>query len=179
MFEISPTPLDGLLTVTPLQRPDPRGRFVKLFHAPSFAAAGLCTDYREQYLTTSHRNVLRGMHFQTPPHDHAKLVYCLSGRVLDVALDLRRGSATFGLAFSAELDGDADQGLYIPRGFAHGFLTLSAEAALHYFVETAHAPDHDTGVRWDSFGFDWPIQAPLISPRDAALPPWERRESPF
>ncbi len=179
MFEIAATPLGGLLTIAPLLRPDARGRFVKLFHAPSFATLGLCTEFREQYLTTSHRDVLRGMHFQTPPHDHVKLVYCLSGRVLDVALDLRRASATYGQAFSTELDGGENQGLYIPRGFAHGFLTLSPEAALHYFVETAHAPDHDTGVRWDSFGFDWPVAAPLISLRDAALPPWDRRSGPF
>ena len=170
MFDFGLTGFDGLRLVRPTVRPDSRGSFVKLLHGPSFEAAGLEWRFPEQYCSTSRQGVLRGMHFQTPPHDHAKLVYCLSGRVLDVALDLRRGSQTYGQAFSAELDGEITAGLYLPRGFAHGFLTLSEEATLAYFVETVHAPESDAGVRWDSFGFAWPTDNPPTSPRDAALP---------
>ena len=119
------------------------------------------------------------MHFQLPPHDHAKLVFCLSGRVLDVNLDLRRASPSYGQAYATELDGRIAGGVYIPRGFAHGFLALEGNATLHYLVETAHAPSHDTGLHWDSFGFAWPIRAPLLSSRDAALPGWADFETPF
>ena len=170
MFRFESTTLEGLKVVIPIMRPDARGRFVKLFHRPSFAEAGLCTTFDEQYWSTSRRSVLRGMHFQLPPHDHAKLVSCLSGQILDVALDLRPSSPTFGQSFAVKLDGDQATGLYLPRGFAHGFLTLSAHASLQYLVETVHAPTHDTGIHWNSFGFEWPNQEPLISERDAGLP---------
>jgi dTDP-4-dehydrorhamnose 3,5-epimerase len=179
VFDFEDTPLEGLKRVTPRMRPDARGWFVKLFHAPSFAEAGLCTEFREQYCSLSYRNVLRGMHFQLPPHDHAKLVYCLSGRVLDVALDLRRGSPTYGQSFSTELDGSAAGGLYLPRGFAHGFLALSDEAVLSYHVETPYAPDADTGVLWSGFGFEWPAADPLVSPRDAGFSDLASFQSPF
>lgn len=173
MFEFEPTGFDGLVRVRPTVRPDARGSFVKLLHGPSFEAASLPWRFPEQYCSTSRRGVLRGMHFQTPPHDHAKLVYCLSGRVLDVVLDLRRASPTYGRAFSMELDGEVVDGLLVPRGFAHGFLTLSGSATLAYFVETVHAPQSDTGVRWDGFGFDWPVEEPLVSPRDEQLPSFD------
>jgi len=179
MFEFGDTPFEGLRTVRPSLRPDERGWFLKLFHAPSFQAAGLTTKFEEQYCSSSRRGVLRGMHFQTPPHDHAKLVYCLEGLVLDVALDLRRGSATYGRSFAVELDGVRGDGVYLPRGFAHGFLTLSETALLSYHVETAYAPEHDAGVRWDSFGFNWPEPGPLLSPRDRTFPAMPAFDTPF
>lgn len=179
MFEFESTPLDGLRVVHPTVRTDDRGSFTKLLHAPTFEAAGLNTRFPEQYVSLSHRGVLRGLHFQTPPHDHAKLVYCLSGRVLDVAVDLRRASPTYGRSFGVELDGARQTGVYFPRGFAHGFLTLSDEALLAYAVETVHAPEHDAGVRWDSVGFDWPTRAPLTSERDRGFPPLAAFVSPF
>jgi dTDP-4-dehydrorhamnose 3,5-epimerase len=179
MYDFQSTGFAGVELVRPTPRPDSRGTFVKLFHAPSFQEAGLATGFDEVYVSTSHAGVVRGMHFQAPPHDHAKLVYCLSGKVLDVVLDLRRDSATFGLAYSVELDGADTAGIYIPTGFAHGFASLQDGSALQYFVETPYAPSHDRGIRWDSFGFKWPIAQLHCSERDAALPEWAGFTSPF
>ena len=179
MFEFGDTPLEGLKTVRPTLRPDERGWFLKLFHAPSFRDAGLVADFQEQYCSSSRRGVLRGMHFQTPPHGHAKLVYCLEGRVLDVALDLREASSTYGKSFGVELDGARRDGVYLPRGFAHGFLTLSETALLSYHVETAYAPEYDAGIRWDGFGFAWPAGDPSLSPRDGSFPRLAEFHTPF
>ncbi len=158
---------------------DNRGWFAKTFHAPTFAEAGLETQFPESFISRSTRNVLRGMHFQLPPHDHTKIVRCVTGRILDVIVDLRNDSATFGQYASLELDGASQDAVYIPRGFAHGFLTLSDEALVEYHTSTVHAPSHDTGIRWDSFGFAWPAAALVISARDRAFVGIREFDSPF
>ncbi len=164
------TPLPGLVVYWPKLHSDDRGLFVKTFHAPSFAAAGLTFDTREEFYSLSRRGVLRGMHFQIPPHAHAKLVTCLRGRILDVVVDLRRGSPTYRQSWSMELGEESRPVLHVPVGLAHGFLALSEEALVHYRTSTEHNPEHDRGIRWDSFGFAWPEPQPLVSPRDAAFP---------
>lgn len=179
MFELKQTSIPGCVEIIPPQPTDLRGRFVKVLHRDQFSALGLETDFPEQYFTVSRKNVLRGMHFQLPPHDHSKLVYCVSGEVLDVVLDLRRGSPSFGKAMSVRLTSDPTNLLYLPRGLAHGFLTLSAEATMVYHVGSVHAPTHDSGVRWDSFGFDWPAGSRIISDRDLNLPSFTEFASPF
>lgn len=177
-MEFRETAIAGLLTVHVDPREDDRGGFTKLFHAGEFEAAGLRTDFCEQYCSTSMPGVLRGMHFQLPPHDHAKLVYALSGRALDVVVDLRPGSPTFGEHCSFELEPGAF-GVYMPIGMAHGFTTLGDEAVtLLYDVTSVHAPDHDAGIRWDSVDVEWPTPDPTLSPRDAALPPLEQFAPP-
>ncbi|MEI8631931.1 dTDP-4-dehydrorhamnose 3,5-epimerase [Vibrio sp. PP-XX7] len=95
------------------------------------------------------------MHFQIPPYDHAKLVYVTDGEILDVAVDIRKNSLTFGQYFSTVLSNENAKSLYIAKGFAHGFLTLSESATVVYMTTTVHAPKYDRGIRWDSFGFDW------------------------
>lgn len=155
-----------------LRRPigtDARGTFRKIVHGEAFAAMGLSCDFVEQYVSTSAPGVLRGMHFQTPPHDHAKLVTVLSGRILDVIVDLRPGP-DYGRHASVELDGSEGVSLWLPSGIAHGFLALEAATVL-YDVTSVHAPANDAGIRFDSFGFAWPIAAPILSERDRALPP--------
>ncbi len=179
MFEIEESPLAGVKRVTPRTARDARGAFTKVFHEDLFAKAGLRTDFRESYYSTSRKNVLRGMHFQTPPHDHDKIVYCLSGAVLDVVVDLRRASPTFGQHTAFSLDGASPAGVYIPTGCAHGFLTLTDEALLLYSVTSVYAPNNDTGVRWDTIGFDWPCEAPLISDRDLSFPALADFDTPF
>ena len=119
------------------------------------------------------------MHFQLPPHDHAKLVYCVCGRVLDVLLDLRKASPTFGQTASAELSRANSHVFYIPAGIAHGFLSLEDESVMVYKTTTVHQPDHDAGIRWDSFGFDCGSATPIISVRDTALPRLQEFVSPF
>ncbi len=158
---------------------DVRGGFVKSFHEPSFEQLELRTDWREEYFTTSAKNVVRGMHFQEPPAQHAKLVFCVTGRVLDVILDIRTDSPTFGKAIGVELTPSSGIGLYVPIGCAHGFLSLTDDSVMYYKVTSVHAPDHDRGVAWDSFGFDWPIRDPVLSERDLSHPPLADYASPF
>jgi dTDP-4-dehydrorhamnose 3,5-epimerase len=122
--------------------------------------------------------VVRGMHFQLPPHDHEKLVYVTAGSILDVVVDLRRTSGTYGQVFSVELV-EHQSSLFIPRGFAHGFLALSPNATVVYNVATGYQPTADAGIRWDSLGFAWPVAAPIMSDRDAAFPSLAEFSSPF
>ena len=178
-MDVQETAIPGCVKITPTRQTDARGSFVKTFHADTFAAQGLETGFREEFVSTSVRGVLRGMHFQVPPAHHAKLVTCLAGKILDVALDLRRGSPTYGEHLRIELDAATPSSLYLAPGLAHGFLTLSDQAMVSYLVSTVHSPDHDTGVRWDSFACPWPVDEPLLSERDAAHPPFERFDSPF
>jgi dTDP-4-dehydrorhamnose 3,5-epimerase len=177
--EFRPTNLPRCLEVLPRVRPDARGRFVKTFHAPSFEAAGLPTLFRETFFSESRRGVLRGMHFQLPPFVQEKLVYCPAGRVLDVLVDLRVGSPTFGRVASFELGADDVRMLFVAAGVAHGFCALSEPAVMAYHVTAPHSPSHDAGIRWDSVGFDWPVREPLVSERDQALPRLADFVSPF
>lgn len=180
-FTFNDTPIPGVKLITLNAIEDERGWFLKTFHAPTFAAVGLETDFPESFVSLSKRNVIRGMHFQTPPHDHAKIVRCLIGRVLDVVLDLRRQSATYGQYATFKLDAANPQAVYIPRGMAHGFLTLSDEAVLEYHTSTVHHPASDSGIRWDSFGFDWGLGEAVstLSARDRAFAAFDMADLPF
>ncbi|MFN3557888.1 MAG: dTDP-4-dehydrorhamnose 3,5-epimerase family protein [Brevundimonas sp.] len=177
-MRIEPSGIDGCWLVHQPVAGDDRGWFWKLAHADIFAAHGLPTDFREIYCSMSAAGVLRGMHFQSPPHDHAKLVSCLDGRVLDVVLDLRPDSPTYGQSAGFELSREAGLSIYVPRGLAHGFLALERSTML-YNVTSVHAPSHDHGVLWNSFGFDWPVETPVLSERDQRHPALEAFASPF
>jgi dTDP-4-dehydrorhamnose 3,5-epimerase len=173
------TPLDGAFLIQPEPVADRRGCLVKTIHEPTFAAWGIAFDLREEFFSVSRRGVLRGMHFQAPPHAHDKIVYCIAGGVLDVILDLRRASATFGRWYAMELDAANRRVLLIPRGLAHGFLSLRDDTIMVYKTSKEHMPDCDRGVLWNSFGFAWPVTEPLLSERDANLPPFAEFGSPF
>ncbi len=177
MFDLEPLCLAGLFRLhRPIMR-DHRGSFRKIAHADAFAAAGLRNDFTEQFVTVSATGVLRGMHFQTPPHSHDKLVTVLSGRIIDVVVDLRPGP-DHGRSVALELSGEEGASLYVPSGLAHGFLALE-EALLLYDVTSVHAPAHDLGIRFDSFGYSWPIKDPVLSDRDRALPKLSDFITPF
>lgn len=171
--------ISGCHRLQPRVFTDARGRFVKPFVVSQLQAHGLRTDFVEQYHSTSAPGVIRGMHFQTPPHEHAKLVYCAAGAVTDVLLDLRRQSATYGQAIALPLTAESGQVLYIAAGIAHGFVALEAPALMVYNVTSEYAPSHDAGVRWDSFGFDWGVSAPVMSERDRSFPALADFASPF
>lgn len=158
---------------------DARGSFVKVFHADAFRELGLATEFTEEYYSHSHKGVIRGMHFQTPPADHAKMVYCVRGEVFDVVLDLRVGSPTYGQAATFVLSAEAGNYVYIPKGLAHGFCALSDTATLVYKVTTVYAPQSDAGVLWSSVDVDWPVETPILSERDARFPRFDQFESPF
>lgn len=180
-LRVTPLPLAGAYTIAPIMCRDERGSFVKTLHAAQLAEAGLSFELREEFYSTSHRGVLRGMHFQTPPFAHQKLVSCIAGRVLDVLVDLRRGSATYGTSCSIELSAESPQLVWIPPGLAHGFLSLVDGAVVLYRTDCEHAAASDRGIRWDSFGFDWPMPAEelVISPRDRAHPALAEFVTPF
>lgn len=178
-MEIRPTTIPGCFELVPRVMRDERGSFTKVFHQQAFRAAGLRTDFAEEYYSWSKRGVLRGLHFQTPPHEHAKLVYCPQGRVMDVALDLRRGSPTYGQHCTLQLDGDSGNMLYLPAGLAHGFYTLSEQALMVYKVTSVYAPDSDAGILWDSAHIAWPDRQPVTSLRDRGFPALDAFDSPF
>jgi dTDP-4-dehydrorhamnose 3,5-epimerase len=173
------TCLPGVVDLRPTVHHDRRGQFVKAYHRELFAARRLGTDFAEEYWTVSQARVLRGLHFQLPPHDHAKVVYCVAGKILDAVLDLRAGSPTVGRHALAELSGATGNGVYIPPGLAHGFYVLEAPAIVVYAVTSAYAPDHDAGVRWDSVGIPWPDAEPVLSNRDHGFPTLADFQSPF
>lgn len=179
MFALTPSPIDGCYEIQPRVMEDARGRFVKVFHEGAFGELGLETRFAEEYYSVSHRGVVRGMHFQLPPADHAKVVYCVQGEVFDVVLDLRVGSPTYGKTATFHLSSEQGNYVYIPSGMAHGFCATSESATLVYKVTSVYTPACDTGVRWNSIGVEWPAQAPLVSDRDAGLVSFADFVSPF
>ena len=172
LFEKISTPLDGCFELQPKVRGDRRGGFVKTFHAAAFAELGLATDFREEFFSTSIKNVVRGLHFQIPPADHAKLTYCIRGNIKDVVVDLRKNSATFGNHYAINLSAEKANMMYIPKGFAHGFLTLSERAIIIYKVTSVYSPEHDKGIIRNSCGIDWQCSAPILSDRDKIHSPF-------
>ena len=157
---------------------------METYSQPKLAAAGIELDFVQDNHSLSRQvGVLRGLHFQKPPHAQAKLVRVTAGRVLDVAVDIRRGSPTYGRHVAVELDADSAQQLLIPVGFAHGFVTLEPDTEFLYKVSSDYAPQADAGIRWDSeeLNIDWrlPVISPILSEKDAKLPRWSEFESPF
>lgn len=174
-FEKTATDFDGCYE---LRAEISEGRRVT-FSAEIFSEFGLDADFKESLCTTSTKNVLRGMHFQTPPADHVKLVYCIDGEVMDVVVDLRKNSPTFGRHQKFYLSGDNGKIIYIPRGLAHGFLTLSDTATMIYNLTSVYSPENDKGILWSSCGIDWGVTAPILSERDKKHPALADFNSPF
>lgn len=179
MFDIKPTQLTGCFELQPKPFEDARGRFVKVFHTQAFTAHGLETNFAEEYYSVSNKNVIRGMHFQMPPMEHVKVVYCVQGAVLDVVVDLRVGSPTYGQTTMLELSAAKANSLYIPKGMAHGFCSLSDHSIMVYKVSTVYAPAQDAGILWDSVGVSWPTTQAILSARDQTFAPLVQFVSPF
>lgn len=178
-MQLTELAFSGCYLLQPRVFQDARGRFVKPLVVSQLQSHGLRTDFVEQYHSTSAPGVIRGMHFQTPPHAHAKLVYCAAGAVTDVLLDLRKQSPTYGRCIALPLTAESGQALYLATGIAHGFVALEAPALMIYNVTSEYAPAHDNGVRWDSFGLDWGVAAPVVSERDRGFSALADFESPF
>lgn len=158
---------------------DHRGSFTKIYSEGLYKNLGLQFSIAEIFFSDSHKDVVRGMHFQIPPHDHAKVVTCIAGQILDVVLDLRKSSPTYGKAIGVELAPNLGRTLVIPRGCAHGFYSYQDHSIVCYAVETSHNKSSDAGVKWDSFGFSWPSLMPKISERDRQFPNFNDFISPF
>jgi dTDP-4-dehydrorhamnose 3,5-epimerase len=152
--------------------PDNRGFFMETYRWSDFAAHGIGERFVQDNHSHSQRGVLRGLHYQKRPQAQGKLVRVLLGEVFDVAVDIRRGSPTFGRWVGETLSAENCSMLYVPPGFAHGYCALSQEAALAYKVTAEYAPDLERGIRWNDpeIGIAWPIAEPILSSRDAALP---------
>lgn len=176
---IEDTKLEGLKIVKLNVFHDHRGSFVKTFHENTFLSNGLETNFKECFYSMSKINVIRGMHFQIPPYDHSKLVFVPYGSIIDVVVDLRKKSPTFGMYFSIELSYENCLSIFIPSGFAHGFLTTSEQAVVVYSTSTVHNTNADSGIRWNSFEFDWEVKDPIVSERDSNFLPLSDFNSPF
>jgi len=166
------TALPGVVLFEPRRFGDSRGFFVETFQADRYAAAGACGPFVQDNLSRSTCGVLRGLHLQYP-NPQAKLVSVLRGKVLDVAVDVRRGSPTFGKSFTAELSEENGRQMFVPRGFAHGFVVLSESADFFYKCDNLYSPKDEITVSWcdPALGIDWQISNPTISAKDgAALP---------
>lgn len=179
MIELKESNVAGCFELLPKIIHDNRGTFVKTFHVDIFAEMGLQTKWAEEYYSVSQKKVLRGLHFQLPPHDHEKLVYCVAGKVLDVVVDLRRGSPTYGRYTTFELCSETANMIYIPRGLAHGFYTMSGPATMMYKVSTVYNSNHDSGILWSSAQIPWPVENPIMSKRDTEFPPLSSFDTPF
>lgn len=179
MFDARETSIPGCYQIFPRVFEDARGRFIKVFHEQAFEERGLETHFAEEYYSVSRRGVIRGMHFQVPPMDHVKMVYCTQGSVFDAVVDLRRGSPTYGQVATFSLNAEAGNYLYIPKGLAHGFCATSDEATLVYKVSTVYAPEQDAGILWSSLDIEWPSESPIMSERDQGFPALNEFESPF
>ena len=178
-MDLIKTQIDGCYELQPNIFDDARGRFVKIFNETEFGSFELETAFKEQYYSVSKKNVVRGMHFQQSPFDHVKLVCCLQGAVFDSVIDLRVGSPTYGKSETFELTADKANSIYIPKGVAHGFCTLSDEAILIYNVSTVYSAECDAGILWSSGDIAWPVQDPILSARDRNFPSLDRFISPF
>ncbi|HWR50345.1 MAG TPA: dTDP-4-dehydrorhamnose 3,5-epimerase family protein [Bryobacteraceae bacterium] len=161
--------LPGTWALTVRSFQDTRGEFVKTYHAGLFRELGIPFTPAEEFFSVSRRNVIRGMHFQLPPHEHAKLVYCINGCVTDVVVDLRAASRP-GQVAATELSRANRKLLFIPPGIAHGFVAREDDTAMVYLTSAVHAPTHDAGIHWNSFDFEWGVPNPIVSERDQALP---------
>jgi dTDP-4-dehydrorhamnose 3,5-epimerase len=179
--------------IRPRRHGDARGWFTEVYSVPAFEALGIaCTFVQDNHSLSAPAFTLRGLHFQTPPRGQDKLVRCIRGRIFDVAVDVRQGSPTYGRWVGAELSAENGHQLFIPIGFAHGFVTLEPDCEVTYKCSDTYAPQQDGGIRWDdpaltsldgqSGGIAWPIPAgiaPELSAKDQVQPLLADFDSPF
>ncbi|MBI3892316.1 MAG: dTDP-4-dehydrorhamnose 3,5-epimerase [Candidatus Wallbacteria bacterium] len=172
-MEFIQTKLLGAYVIEPKRFEDERGYFATIYSRKEFESRGLQPDFVQTNLSqNTRRGCLRGMHFQRPPSDEVKLVRCGRGAVFDAIVDLRPESSTFCQWIGVELSEKNNKVLYVPRGFAHGYLTLTDDAMVVYQVSAHYSPAHAGGVRYDDprFGIEWPIEVQLINDRDRTYP---------
>ncbi len=171
--------------IRPQRYGDARGWFTEIYNKSTFAELGIdCTFVQDNHSYSAPQYTLRGLHFQTPSRGQDKLVRCVRGRIFDVTVDVRSGSPTYGQWVGAELSADNGHQLFIPIGFAHGFLTLEPDCEVSYKCSDIYAPDHDGGIRWDdpAIGIDWPMPmgvTPALSDKDIIQPLLAQFDSPF
>jgi len=170
-MKVRETPLPGVLMVEPEVFGDGRGLFFETYRAQRYAEAGIPASFVQDNVSLSERGVLRGLHLQNP-NPQGKLIYVLEGEVFDVAVDVRVGSPTFARWTGTVLSGENKLQLYVPEGFAHGYCVLSETALFAYKCTDVYTPASELSIIWNdpAIGIEWPVDGPLLSPRDAAAP---------
>jgi dTDP-4-dehydrorhamnose 3,5-epimerase len=174
--------LPGVKLIVPKRHDDDRGFFSETYSQSAFAAAGIADAFvQDNHSRSRAPGTLRGLHFQSPPHAQGKLVRVSCGRILDVAVDIRRGSPAFGRHVAVELSADNWHQLWVPAGFAHGYVTIEPDTEVQYKVTSPYAPSHDAGIAWDdpALAIAWPVTTPALSPKDQRLPRLTQIVSPF
>ena len=172
--------LNGAKLITLPATRDTRGTFIKAFHESTLAEHGIYFTLRESYFSLSKKDVIRGMHFQLPPWQHSKIVFCPQGSAFLMCLwTSAKHSPTYKQYFTHELSAENHKACYIPEGFAHGFKSLTDDALTYYLVSSEYNKEHDAGIRYDSIGLDWDVTQPILSARDLSFVGMEEFESPF
>ena len=178
-FKIINSSLQNCFLIEFNQLNDQRGHFTKIFHVDMFKNMGINMEVKEEYFTFSLKNVFRGLHFQLPPKDIDKLVFCVSGQVIDYVVDIRIGSPTFGKYDVFELNGNCPKAVFVPKGFAHGFYVISENALMQYKVSDVFDKDCDYGISYKTFDFAKDIVTPILSDRDYKFITLNEFDSPF
>jgi dTDP-4-dehydrorhamnose 3,5-epimerase len=180
-LQIEQTSLPGVVILTPARFGDARGFFSESWSRQRLAEVGIDIDFvQDNHSVSARAGTLRGLHFQSPPHAQAKLVRCGRGALYDVAVDIRRGSATYGQWVGVELSAENGRQLLIPAGFLHGFVTRADDTEIVYKCSDYYAPDCDGAVAWNSVGIDWGLTGdPVLSAKDAAAPALADFVTPF
>lgn len=180
-MEIKTTPIKDLLIIQPRVFPDNRGYFFESFNQRKYIAEGLDLTFVQDNLSKSDQGVLRGLHFQKPPYAQGKLVYVIRGSVLDVAVDLRKDSQTYGQHFSIVLSEENHTQFYVPEGFAHGFVTLEDNTIFAYKCTNFYNPESEGAIIWNDrdLNIDWKINQPTISEKDMKAVDFKNFKSPF
>jgi dTDP-4-dehydrorhamnose 3,5-epimerase len=179
------TSLQGAYLIDLERHGDDRGFFARTFCEREFADCGLATRFVQASASFSaHKGTLRGMHYQLAPKAETKLVRCIAGAIYDVIIDLRPESSTRGQSFGADLTAENRRMMYVPKGFAHGFVTLADDTEVFYLIDEYYSPEHGRGVRWNDsqFNIQWPIRPTIMSQKDADYPDfdaaWHRNAEP-
>ena len=180
-MQVAQTPLSGVLVVTPKRFGDARGFFSEIWNGRTLAQSGV---HRPDFVQDNHSisrdaGTLRGLHYQAPPRAQGKLVRCGQGRLFDVAVDVRRGSDTYGMWFGTELSFENGRQMWVPPGFLHGFVTRVPNTEIVYKCTDYYDPECEGAVHWNSIGIDWGIRAPILSDKDARAPQFSEFRSPF
>jgi dTDP-4-dehydrorhamnose 3,5-epimerase len=181
MFIFEPMSIPAVILVKPKLMGDSRGFLIDSYRHSVFADNGITDVFVQDNLSHSRQHVLRGLHYQVPPKAHAKLISVPYGKILDIAVDLRRDSPYYSQWVGTELSEENRHQLYIPVGFAHGFLVLSEEATITYKISAEYAPECEAGIRWDdpTIGIEWGIDNPVLSQRDPIQPSLGDAKHPF
>jgi dTDP-4-dehydrorhamnose 3,5-epimerase len=179
--EFISTPIEGLLLIKPAVFADPRGYFMETYNEIGFGSLGMLESFVQDNQSLSQKGALRGLHFQNPPYAQAKLVRVITGAVLDVVVDLRKESKTYGKNYIIELTGTNFLQLYIPEGFAHGFLTLEDQTIFAYKCSSYYNKESEDGLMWNDpdLGINWNTVNPVLSAKDQVLKKFKDFVSPF